>query len=35
MRTLLTAMVLLLVGVGSPMTAQTQKPVIEVFTSPG
>ena len=35
MRTLLTAMFLLLVGLGSPMTAQTQKPVVEVFKSPG
>ena len=35
MRTLLTAMFLLLVGFGSPMTAQTQKPVIEVYKSPG
>ena len=35
MRTLLTAVFLLLVGLGSPMTAQTQKPVVEVFKSPG
>ena len=28
-------MFLLLAGLGSPMTAQTQKPVIEVYKSPG
>ena len=35
MRTLLVAMFALLVGLGSPMTAQTQKPVVEVYKSPG
>ena len=35
MRTLLTAMLLLLVGFGSPMAAQSPKPVIEVYKSPG
>ncbi len=35
MRTLLTAIFLLLVGLGSPLTAQTQKPVVEVYKSPG
>ena len=35
MRTLLTATFLLLVGLGSPMPAQTQKPVVEVYKSPG
>ena len=33
MRTLITAMFLLLVGLGST-TAQSQKPVIEVYKSP-
>ena len=35
MRTLLVAMFALLVGLGSPTTAQTQKPVVEVYKSPG
>ena len=34
MRTLLTAMFLLLVGLGSLTIAQTQKPVVEVYKSP-
>ena len=34
MRTLLTAMFVLLVGLGSLMTAQAQKPVIEVYKLP-
>jgi|TARA_B100001964_G_scaffold118073_1_gene131544 hypothetical protein len=34
MRTLLTAMFLALVGIGSLTTAQTQKPVVEVYKSP-
>jgi hypothetical protein len=33
MRTLITAMFLLLVGLGGT-TAQTQKPVVEVYKSP-
>ena len=35
MRTLLVAMFALLVGFGSMTTAQTQKPVVEVYKSPG
>jgi hypothetical protein len=34
MRSLLTAMFLVLVGLGSLTTAQTEKPVIEVYKSP-
>ena len=34
MRTLLTAMFLVLVGLGSLTTAQAQTPVIEVYKSP-
>ena len=34
MRTLLTAMLLLLVGLGSLTTARTQETVIEVYKSP-
>ena len=34
MRTLLTAMSLILVGLGSPATVRTQEPVIEVYKSP-
>ena len=34
MRTLLTAMFVLLVVLGSLMTAQAQKPVVEVYKSP-
>ena len=34
MRTLLTAMFVLLVGLGSLTTAQSKKPVVEVYKSP-
>ena len=34
MRTLLTAMSLILVGLGSSATVRTQEPVIEVYKSP-